>query len=849
MARRLNRIVSIVLSATLVVLSAGFDAQKAAAQTFAGRAAPVSATPQVGLGIVNAPAPALAAPVLSLTAPSLSAPAGLTAAPLLAAPVAIARVSLTPAAAIARSLQAAAPALQALAKPETAGSAASVAGRDLEDVLTGAKSARTSGDLAEAVVAMPSALASPLPAPSASPEPANAPGVPAATPAPFKSISSASSYGLHRLTLKAVAVLTGAVFTLPQAGPTLTAKIIASASDKTLVLSDFDDTLAGYNEILPEEKVEAIRKIRAAGKHFAVISDRGDVKRPNSNQLTVFESLESLPVEVRAGMYVAANSGGKVYRYDEQGVPQKVHEAEALAAEKLEHVQAASAATKARLAEVGAVQHVDDGKNPSESYNTYGYAMMLKPGSSEDAVRGAAAILSEELASRGIEVEVNPRFAKDPANPPYITFSIITKADAAGYIAKALKVESKDALVIGDAMFVPREAKKAGWLARFGARLSGRPQVKTGNETDRNMAKNLPGVLALGVGTQMDPRVPNGWALAGRGPAVTQKVLESVASKSRPTGLKHVVEPNTLYALALANMAVKAYESGATPDKIKFLSAVHEARYFNGAWIGDEWRFFFGWGGETGGIEYMVPARRTMVSETMMDAFEPQLKGTVSAERLASGLKATEFERAVKTAPDEALKDVDGVSRVSLLPRGSDLWYSLQNSRDELAMVNARTGETRMGVAPAPAGSTLKSFLVWLAGVAAVVALYGGFYWAASHAPVAAPIIPDGWQGPIPRVEDIFRGMGGVLGLGALAGMLKPGAKPSLTDDDIAASVRSVVSSKGGIWSQTEYNMGYYNTLQSLKERGATEAQLELFKKLCAEAPIIGGRFNPWSGD
>ncbi len=43
--------------------------------------------------------------------------------------------------------------------------------------------------------------------------------------------------------------------------------------------------------------------------------------------------------------------------------------------------------------------------------------------------------------------------------------------------------------------------------------------------------------------------------------------------------------------------------------------------------------------------------------------------------------------------------------------------------------------------------------------------------------------------------------------------------------------------------------MGYYNTLESLKARGATEAQLAQFKKLCDEAPVIGGRFNPWSGD
>ncbi|MDD5304841.1 MAG: hypothetical protein PHS14_17225, partial [Elusimicrobia bacterium] len=915
--------------------------------------------------------------------------------------------------------------------------------------------------------------------------------------------------------------LPGAVSTRPQAGPALPARIIASAADKQLVLSDFDDTLAGYNEVLPADKIEAVRQIRAAGKHFAVISDRGDVKRPNSTQLTVFESLESLPVSVRAGMFVAANSGGKVYRYDDQGVPQKVHEAEALEAGKLELVQAAAAATKARLSEVGAAQHAGDDKNPSESYNTYGYAMMLKPGSSEGAVRGAAAILTEELSRRGIEVEVNPRFAKDPANPPYVTFSIITKADAAAYIAKALGVAAKDALVIGDAMFVPRDAKKAGWLSRLGERLSGRPQAKTGNETDRNMAKNLPGVLALGVGAAMDPRVPNGWALDGKGPAVTQKVLEAVAAKqarpgdggkaalkaleakyaaelgtipgvvavkaedtdsydgvnrnetagkrlsvifadvpsmqaalpslpatlpaiagvkgvarynvkaeveksalheayraleakhaaalsnipgvvsvkfedtdfyegvnrndtagkrisvifanefsmkaalpsmpetlpaiagvkdvarynvvaavsvknggsrgeaaiqlgmiaaivgmgavgwyafatalgdivrmgeeavrnwqsspfgqdagfflgattlgvagmmgpsaiakAAPAGLTHAVEPNALYALALEKITAKAAAAGVPIGRITFLSAVHESRSFNGVWVGDEWRFHFGWGGANGGVEYVVPARRTTISETMMDAFEPELKGMVSAARLAEGMGAAYFDLSVKLGPDAALKSVDGVTRVSLLPRVGppnrgrerDLWYSYQDARREISSMNARTGEIRKAAPAAPKGSALKSFLLWLGGVSLVVAIYGGFYWAASHAPVAVPQgIPEGWQGPIPTIDDVFRGMGGVLGLGMLAGALKRGpAKPKVTNDEIAAAAKSVAASKGGIWSSTEYNMSYSMALDSLKSRGATKAQLELFKKLCDEAPVIGGRFNPWSGD
>lgn len=1101
MARRLNRLVSTVLSAALVLCSMGLDAQQAFAQTVIGRAAPVSAAPQLGLGSLNAPLPSLAAPAMSLTAPSLSAPSLLSAPAPLAAPVAAAPAALkpaTPAAAIAGKILAAAPALQAMAKSETGGSAAATAGRDLEDVLTGVATSRRA-EFSDAVAAAPSALAPALSAPSApdAPKPAVVPAAAPKAEAP-KTVESSSSYSFHRLALKTIAAVTGAVFSLPQAGTTLSAKIIASAADKQLVVSDFDDTLAGYNAVLPQEKIDAIRAIRKAGKHFAVVSDRGDEKRAGSTQLTVFESMASLPADVTEGMYVAANSGGRLYQY-QNGAPVKVWEAEALAAEKLEAVKEASAAAIARLSEAGVEQHPGDSLNPKESYNTYGYALMIKVGATPAQMKQVAGIMGEELAKRGIEVEVMGRLPKDPANPGYATFSIITKSPATAKIAEKLGLAASQALVIGDMMYVPRDAKKASWLTRLGLKLSGLPIGETGNETDRNMSKGLPGVLALGVGRKMDPRIPNGWNLSGHGPEVTQKVLESVASKPaapasksgdktgtalqlgmiglivglgalgwyafvsaladivrmgeeavrnwhlspfgqdagfflgattlgmagmmsawRPSvlsdpnesyatalkqareaaakrgvpaervefveatasmpirdgaqwhytfsvpgaliyvdfstflgngqdsktsvfegaparkghpisaegfksfvaltpdaalallknevpgfgsgvsvslaaraaqdgngsqvsyrfyddagsvgtvgaagafvradklsdkakkasapaaGLTHAVEPNELYALALEKISAK---TGVSAAKIKFLSAVHQSRSFNGAWIGDEWRFHFG----VGGLEYMVPARRTMVTETMMDAFEPELKGTVSDARLSEGVNASLFGMGVKAAPDAALQGLSGVTRVSLLPRvepvsgDKELWYSFQDSRDELAAMNARTGEIRK-TAPAPKDSALKSFLLWLGGVALVALIYGGFYWAASNAPAAAPQLPEGWNGPVPTIDEFFRGMGGVLGLGLLAGTLR-GKKAKVSDDDIAAAAKSVASSKGGIWSHTEYNMAYYNTLERLKTRGATKAQLELFKKLCAEAPVIGGRFNPWSGD
>ncbi|MCX5788839.1 MAG: hypothetical protein NTX64_10095 [Elusimicrobia bacterium] len=71
----------------------------------------------------------------------------------------------------------------------------------------------------------------------------------------------------------------------------------------------------------------------------------------------------------------------------------------------------------------------------------------------------------------------------------------------------------------------------------------------------------------------------------------------------------------------------------------------------------------------------------------------------------------------------------------------------------------------------------------------------------------------------------------------------------SITDDRIKASAKGVASQKGRPWSQTEYNASWGYTYDALKRDGATKAQLELFEKLTAEAPVIGGSFNPWSGD
>ena len=266
MARRLRRSAryfQITLSAALIVVSTGFDAQRAAAQTLTGRTAPVSPARQLLLPppspwLTNAPTPNLALPALSFSrsAPMFAAPS----APVLTQPgIAASTRRWDAAASVAETVAAVAPALAVLSEPSGAGSAASSAGRDMEDALTGARSVRAAGDIvavagvASAGPSVPSAL---IPTPSRSLHAASAPS-PVTVAAPIaaqpadKSIDSAASYIFHRWALKAVAAMTGAVFTLPQTGAVLTAKIIASAADKHAVFSDYDDTLARYNEVLP----------------------------------------------------------------------------------------------------------------------------------------------------------------------------------------------------------------------------------------------------------------------------------------------------------------------------------------------------------------------------------------------------------------------------------------------------------------------------------------------------------------------------------------------------------------------------------------------------------------------
>lgn len=71
----------------------------------------------------------------------------------------------------------------------------------------------------------------------------------------------------------------------------------------------------------------------------------------------------------------------------------------------------------------------------------------------------------------------------------------------------------------------------------------------------------------------------------------------------------------------------------------------------------------------------------------------------------------------------------------------------------------------------------------------------------------------------------------------------------SLPDEAVEASARGTASHKGRPWSQTEYNLVWSMGYDGLVKAGATQAQMARYEKLCADAPVRGGSFNPWSGD
>jgi predicted HAD superfamily phosphohydrolase YqeG/predicted nucleotidyltransferase len=352
---------------------------------------------------------------------------------------------------------------------------------------------------AAAAPAMPSALglapAIALSAASIEPAKPSAPVPAARTAVEAKPIDSPLVYALHRRLLRAVDTLGGGLRSLRPAGPALTELKIAAAADSRGVFSDYDETLAdsnaAFNNKLSPDMIDAMREVRLAGKTVDVISDRPE---------SVLESLASVPVEIRAGMYVAVDAGGRVYRYDAEGKPALVYEAPAMTEE-----------TKALISAAGdaAMKRLPAGSEPVA--RQYTYTIKLKVGSTWEQVRAAGEVFQKELAQRGSKLTVRARMAKDPANNPYLVVSVNTKANASRFIAAQRGLAGKDIVILGDGMFAPREGG--------------------GNENDAEMLNGVPGARMFSVGGTGDPRRKGLVVLGKSGPRASRDVLLSLASK------------------------------------------------------------------------------------------------------------------------------------------------------------------------------------------------------------------------------------------------------------------------------------------------------------------------------
>ena len=260
------------------------------------------------------------------------------------------------------------------------------------------------------------------------------------------------------------------------------------------------------------------------------------------------------------------------------------------------------------------------------------------------------------------------------------------------------------------------------------------------------------------------------------------------------------VNPAEFYAQALADAAHTAERYGVKPGNINLGDIKGTFSSMDAREISYEFYIQPGKAEENSGIIYVdfsrswaQPGQRmgarvaTFITNPKDHAVEPRpIAVTELAKKVIYAPRAA-FDAARKRFPDLSL---NASYLLSLDPRdgGSDFWYHIYDSRGHAVAVNARTAEA---VDMAGNASSAKS----------------------------------------PKKRAIAD------------------APQGLSREDIESAAQHAVQYKGRPWSQTEYEAGVYEIEQKLIARGATEEDIKLFRRLCDEAPIQGGSFNPWAGD
>ena len=141
----------------------------------------------------------------------------------------------------------------------------------------------------------------------------------------------------------------GFLFSSPQAGPRLTEKLIAEAGGKDHVVSDIDDTITKWNQPLEPDMVEAIVAVRVAGKTFATITDRPSVTAPGSTLKPALSALDAIPTDKRQGIIIATDGGGRIFKFDAQGIPQLIFKEREFTNEEQAQLKEAADIVKSRL--------------------------------------------------------------------------------------------------------------------------------------------------------------------------------------------------------------------------------------------------------------------------------------------------------------------------------------------------------------------------------------------------------------------------------------------------------------------------------------------------------------------
>jgi hypothetical protein len=617
------------------------------------------------------------------------------------------------------------------------------------------------------------------------------------------------AYNTRRWNLKKLAAK-AIVASVPKAGTKLTSRLIKEAGSRKVVIL----SLASKPEA---ELVQSIKAVSQAGKTVILAAEPA-----------VLQSLETAPKPELAGVHVIVSDEEKttVYRNDAEGRPEKVWEQR-------------SAWKSAAVAWIASELKIKAGD--AVLVGSALYAPNVAPG--EKALKAEAERLSgspipqtgsdadrvlegglPEMLTLSVTGTADPRMENAWAlqgEPSGLTLKVLGEMAKPAVVEKPVPVLQKIGSV---ALFL---GIAAGSLFFYYSFWKAFVDIASGNIPGPIDPNEIPfdgdwgdffhtsglSTLAKDIANFTLPGVGGGALLLG-----------ALMMKSDP-----MPTPSRDFKLALEQAVKAGAKYGYTEDQV----------YFGGATTslprrdGHEWSYSFYFSRDLQAGRVDLAYVDILTGWTVTPDFRVSYFPGVDAPK---GLAAIR-ELSVEYGPEQALDAVraaypDFDSRVSLSisPEGE---YTIYDGRGGQAVVDAQTNDVTLESVPAPYETSR-----WTTGKTVTLALFtaGFIAW------LAPKLL---WVAGLLLVVGILVKL---IGMKSFVGGETPKA-PGVADADIEKAAEGVISSKGRPWSQTEYNMGYYNTLENLKKRGATEEQLERFKKLCDDAPVKNGGFNPWSGD